>query len=188
MRCSLWRSIVHFSTVRTSGYRKTDCIRENCDYMVVLLESKRGETGLSLFPRILNKSRYVLSRLSTYFLCHKFIYTFIRTFICTFIHTSRFLIHERRSLGSSQLIGIIPVHVINRVVAWGNPFPDFFCFLGVIDINSAIMCFYFYPLLLNNRPCEWLYLYVFVASSILLYSSSYRGDRREFSWKSTRKN
>ena len=39
MRCSLWRS-TFFLTVRTSGYRKTDCIRVNCD---VYGNNRRGE-------------------------------------------------------------------------------------------------------------------------------------------------
>jgi len=39
------------------------------------------------------------------------------------------------------------------VITWDNPFPDFFCFLGVID--GAITYLYLYPLLLNIRLCEW---------------------------------
>jgi len=85
-RCAALFREVHFSTIRTSGYHKTDCIRENCD---VYSSTSRIDRGVRpfLFLRISNMSWHILLRLSTYFLCHKFIDMFIRTFIHTFIHT-----------------------------------------------------------------------------------------------------
>ena len=74
MHCSLWRSIF-FSTVREYG--KTDCIRVNCNIHGNISGIEEGRQILLLFPKISNVLRYVLSRLSTYFLFHEFIHTFI---------------------------------------------------------------------------------------------------------------
>jgi len=82
-RCSLWRS-TFFSTVREYG--KTDCIRVNCNVHGNISGIEEGRQILLLFSKISNVLRYVLSRLSTYFLCHEFIHTFIHTFIYTFVH------------------------------------------------------------------------------------------------------
>jgi len=92
MHCSLWRNTFFFSTIRTSAYRKTDCIHINCD--VYGNTSGTVEEGKSsLLPRISNVSRHVyhafygfsLSRIYTY--VHTYINTFIRIYIYTYVYT-----------------------------------------------------------------------------------------------------
>jgi len=65
-------SEIHFSTVRTSGHRKTDCIRVNCD---VYDKTSRIEEGviLSSFQELWTcRNRFYHVFLCTFF-CHEFI-------------------------------------------------------------------------------------------------------------------
>ena len=85
MRCSLWRS-TFFLTVRTSGYRKTDCIRVNCDVYgnISGIEEERPPHSFQEFQTCRDMFYRVFLHI---FFCHKHIRTFIRTFIHTYIRT-----------------------------------------------------------------------------------------------------
>jgi len=94
MRCCLWRS-TFFLTVRTSGYRKTDCIRVNCD---VYGNTSGIEEGRQALPTLSKNFKRVATCFITFFyiffvtslyvrLYNTYVYTYIHTYIYTYMHT-----------------------------------------------------------------------------------------------------
>jgi len=85
VRCATFLGEVHFS--RSYKRVSQNWLHPRKLWRICTSGIEEGNQALPLFLRISNMSRHVLSRLSIYFLYHKFIHTFIYTFICTFIHT-----------------------------------------------------------------------------------------------------
>ena len=89
VRCAALFGEVHFVAVRTSGYRKTDCIRVNCDIYGNTSGIEEERQALPTFSKNFKRvATCFITSFYIFFVTSLYIHSYIRLYIHTYIRGS----------------------------------------------------------------------------------------------------